>query len=417
MGRTPVGPADVTPDVAAVDTSLVASHDPADDATGVPDTVPDPHLDDDHTPAGQAHGRPRTADAFGSSRTAALTGRAAVGRLLSGVGRLMAAYTIRVSAPRGALVTPGAVAPGLAELVGRIQRVPWPQWNEPSTRMRREVAELCRLQSARGLTVLSWLADGRSIADISTATDHADGETSTGCGRCDGCVDHLHPADHAQSANRGERPGRGDGTGHVDRADRADRTDRVDCTGHVSSSTVATAGRVTCVADRGGRAGGSGRTEHGCEGHDGGGGESGDLGWLLATSRLTGPRQRRMYGAAERLPGPVRDLVIANWTWALSSAHGGRVTAPFFASRAYPDDGYAAAHATMTLTRLWDRAPDVRQALAAAWAATRTPADWCRAAELRVRYGGEVPIFTYPRGPVPPRSQTRPWISRLLGCE
>ena len=93
------------------------------------------------------------------------------------------------------------------------------------------------------------------------------------------------------------------------------------------------------------------------------------------------------------------------------------MTAPFFASRAYPDDGYAAAHATMTLTRLWDHVPDVRQALGVAWAATRTPADWCRAAELQARYGGEVPIFTYPRGPVPPRSATRPWISRLLGCE
>jgi hypothetical protein len=90
------------------------------------------------------------------------------------------------------------------------------------------------------------------------------------------------------------------------------------------------------------------------------------------------------------------------------SAHGGRVTAPFFAGRAYPDDGYAAAHATMTLTQMWDRIPDVRQALAAAWAATRTPAGWCRAAELQARYGGEVPIFTHPRGPVPPKSETRP---------
>jgi hypothetical protein len=218
----------------------------------------------------------------------------------------MAAYTVRVSAPRGALVTPQAVEPGMAELVGRIQQVPWPQCNEPGARMRREVVELCRPQAARGLTVLSWLADG---------------------------------------------------------------------------------------------------------------GTPGDTGWLLTTARLTGPRQQRMYGAAERLAEPVRELVIANWTWVLSSAHGGRVTAPFFASRAYPDDGYAAAHATMTLTQLWDRVPDVRQALAAAWAATRTPADWCRAAELQARYGGEVPIFTYPRGPVPPKSATRPWISRLLGCE
>jgi hypothetical protein len=227
---------------------------------------------------------------------------------------MMAAYTVRTSAPRGALVTPRAVAPGLAELVGRIQQVPWPQWNEPGARMRREVIELCRLQAARGLTVLSWLADGG-----------ASGE---------------------------------------------------------ASETV-----------------------------------PGDIDWLLTTNRLTGPRQQRMYGAAERLAEPVRDLVIANWTWVLSSAHGGRVTAPFFASRAYPDDGYAAAHATMTLTEMWDRVPDVRQALAAAWAATRTPADWCRAAELQSRYGGEGPIFTYPRGPVPPKSATRPWIIQLLGCE
>ncbi|MGH3376799.1 MAG: hypothetical protein ACRDP6_18880 [Actinoallomurus sp.] len=242
----------------------------------------------------------------------------------------MPAYTVRLSAPRGALVTPQAVSPGLAELVGRIQQAPWPQWNEPGERMRREVIELCRLQAARGLTVLSWLADGRT-------TD-------------------VPPAADAGTVNGGAS---------IDKAS----------------------------------------------------GKASDIDWLLTTSRLAGPRQQRMYGAAERLAEPVRDLVIANWTWVLSSAHGGRVTAPFFASRAYPDDGYAAAHATMTLTQLWDRVPDVRQALGAAWAATRTPADWCRAAELQARYGGEVPIFTYPRGPVPPRSATRPWISRLLGCE
>jgi hypothetical protein len=53
----------------------------------------------------------------------------------------------------------------MAELVGRIQRVPWPQWNEPGARMRREVVELCRPQAARGLTVLSWLADGGTPGD------------------------------------------------------------------------------------------------------------------------------------------------------------------------------------------------------------------------------------------------------------
>jgi hypothetical protein len=222
----------------------------------------------------------------------------------------MEAYTVRADAPRGALVTPRFVEPALADLVERIQRVPWPQWNDPGDRMCQEVIELCRLQAARGLTVLSWLADGGAPGD---AGDEA--------------------------------------------------------------------------------------------------------GWLLTTTRLTGHRQRRMYGAAERLASPVRDLVIANFTWALSSAHGSRVTAPFFASRAYPDDGYAAAHTTMTLTQLWERVPDVRQALAAAWAATRTPADWCRAAELQARYGGEVPVVTYPRGPFPPKSATRPWINRLLKGE
>ncbi|MCW2869470.1 MAG: hypothetical protein JWR24_1725 [Actinoallomurus sp.] len=69
------------------------------------------------------------------------------------------------------------------------------------------------------------------------------------------------------------------------------------------------------------------------------------------------------------------------------------------------------------LAELVSRIPEVRQALAAAWAATRTPADWCKAAELRARYGSDVPIFTYPRGPVPPKSAMRPWISRLLRCE
>ncbi len=215
----------------------------------------------------------------------------------------MVAYTIGPGELRGTLVAPLEVSPALAELVGQIQRVPWPQWPEPGARMRREVAELCRLQAARGLTVLSWLAEG-------------------------------------------EIPG--------------------------------------------------------------------DIEWLLDTHRLTGPRQEWMYTAADGLARPVRDLVVANWTWVLSTPHGGRVTAPFFASRAYPDDGYAAAHATVTLLKLWQSVPEVRQSLAAAWAATRTPADWCKAAELRASYGGEVPIFTYPPGPIPPASALRPWIRRLL---
>lgn len=218
----------------------------------------------------------------------------------------MTAYTVRAGDLREALVAPKPVAPGLAELVGRIQRAPWPQWLEPGARMRREVAEICRLQAARGLTVLSWLAEGSVPSDT---------------------------------------------------------------------------------------------------------------GWLLDTRRLSGSRQRLMYGAAEQLADPVRGLVVANWTWVLSTSHGGRVTAPFFASRAYPDDGYAAAHATVTLLRLWERVPEVRHALAVAWAATRTPDDWCKAAELHASHGGDVPIFTYPHGPVPPRTMLRPWIRRLLRCE
>lgn len=218
----------------------------------------------------------------------------------------MGAFDIREDDLRGPLITPTPVAPDLADLVGLVQRAPWPQWLEPGPRMRREIAELCRLQAARGLTVLSWLADGSA---------------------------------------------------------------------------------------------------------------PGDVDWLMTTQRLGGTRQERMYDAAERLPEQVHGLVVANWTWVLSTSHGGRVTAPFFASRAYPDDGYAAAHATVTLLQLWERQPDVRHALAVAWAATRTPADWCKAAELHSSYGSAVPVFTYPRGPVPPRSAIRPWIGRLLRCQ
>jgi hypothetical protein len=374
MERPPVVPARVPSVLATVTTAVVPSTVPGTHAH------PDPHPHDAHlhdtlsgeahphdahphdTPSGEARvAAPHLAAALRPTRPGDIRAQraAAVGVVL-GFGGLMAAYTVRVSAPRGALVTPGAVAPGLAELVGRIQRVPWPQWNEPGARMRREVVELCRLQAARGLTVLSWLADGRASGDC-------------GSGVCSGDC------------------------GSGDRA--SDTTTSDTTTSDTTTSDTTTSDTTTSDTTTSGDP------------------ASGDLGWLLTTNRLTGPRQQRMYGAAERLAEPVRDLVIANWTWVLSSAHGGRVTAPFFASRAYPDDGYAAAHATMTLTQMWDRIPDVRQALAAAWAATRTPADWCKAAELQARFGGEVPIFTYPRGPVPPKSATRPWISRLLGCE
>jgi hypothetical protein len=205
-------------------------------------------------------------------------------------------------------VSPHPVSPELVRLVARIQHVAWPLWAEPSVRTRRDVAELCRLLAARGLTVLSWLAAGEG------------------------------PELSAEE-------------------------------------------------------------------------------WLLANSRLTGTRQERMYAAAERVPEPVRALVAANWSWALATPHGGQVTASFLASGAYPQDGYSAAHATVALLRLWERQPWSRQLLAAAWAATRTAADWCRAAEARSAHGGDTPLFTYPRAPAPPRASLRPWVVRLLGLE
>jgi hypothetical protein len=204
-------------------------------------------------------------------------------------------------------VSPLPVEPSLVRLATAVQRVGWPLWTEPAARTRREVAELCRLQTARGLTVLSWL----SRSDASPPED--------------------------------------------------------------------------------------------------------DLGWLLATNRLAGARRERMYEAAGELPEPVREVVVANWSWALASPHGGQATAAFLAGGAYPEDGYSAAHATVALLRLWERRPEYRPALAAAWAATRTPADWCKAAELHASYGAAVPIFSYPRLPVPPRTTVRPWIERLLG--
>ncbi|WP_344191963.1 hypothetical protein [Acrocarpospora corrugata] len=66
------------------------------------------------------------------------------------------------------------------------------------------------------------------------------------------------------------------------------------------------------------------------------------------------------------------------------------------------------------LAQIHDRHPEARPALSVAWAACRTATDWCKAAELRAGYGDDVPVFTYPRGPVPPATGIRPWISRLL---
>lgn len=190
----------------------------------------------------------------------------------------------------------------IAELVPRIHEIAWPVGPDRGPRLVRDLVEACRLQAARGLTVLSWLAAGRAPDDI---------------------------------------------------------------------------------------------------------------GWLLSTRRLCGERQARMYAAAEALPGPVRALVVANWTWVLASDHGGRVVAPYVAGRAYPDDGYAAAEAAVVLLRAWERHAEARPALAAAWAATRTPTDWCRAAALSAD-GPTMPVFTYPAAPLPPIPGLRPWIRRLL---
>ncbi|MQA87212.1 MAG: hypothetical protein GEV03_21930 [Streptosporangiales bacterium] len=215
----------------------------------------------------------------------------------------MVAYAVREDPLLGTRVTPHPVGPVLLELVADVQRVAWPVWLEPSARALRTLLELCRLQTARGLTVLSWLAAGNAPEDRS---------------------------------------------------------------------------------------------------------------WLLATRRLAGSRQRKMYGTATGLPGPVRNLVVANWTWAVTSPHGGRVTAPYLASGAYETDGHAAAYASATLWQVWDRNPDVRPALAAAWAATRTTADWCKAAEMRVVHGIDAPVFTYPGGEPPAIAGVRPWITHLL---
>ncbi|GAA3238124.1 hypothetical protein [Actinocorallia longicatena] len=195
-------------------------------------------------------------------------------------------------------VLPEEPGPGRKALVADVQRVAWPLWTEPGARIRRDVTELCRLQAARGLTVLGLLALGD---------------------------------------------------------------------------------------------------------------ESSDVAWLLGVQRLSGPRQERMYGAAAQVPPDVRKLVLANWGWALDGPLGGSVVAAFLAGGAYPSDGYAAAHATVTLLRLWERHPDLRPMVAAAWAATRTAADWVRAAET------EGPVFTYPAKAV--QKAGRPWVARLLHGE
>lgn len=214
------------------------------------------------------------------------------------------AYAVREDPLLGTRVIPQPVGPELVELVAEIHRVAWPVWLEPGGRALRGLTELCRLQTARGLTVLSWLASAR-LPD--------------------------------------------------------------------------------------------------------------DRDWLLAGSRLAGARQRAMYAAATSVPAPVRSLVVANWSWATQSPHGGRVIAPYLASAAYPADGHAAAYAATTLWQVWNREADARPALAAAWAATRTPADWCTAAELRVRHGVETPVFSYPgRWQAPRAARLRPWIRGLL---
>ncbi|MQA96649.1 MAG: hypothetical protein GEV11_19130 [Streptosporangiales bacterium] len=215
----------------------------------------------------------------------------------------MSAYALTGEGVRGVRVAPARVSPELAELVPVIQRVAWPIWPEPNPRMLRELSELCRLQAARGLTVLSWLAEGD---------------------------------------------------------------------------------------------------------------DPGETGWLLPNRRLAGPRQERMYAAAAAVPEPVHDLVASNWRWALGSPYGGRVIAPYFAGGAYPDDGFAAAHAAIVLLRVWERHAELRPSFAAAWAATRTPSDWLKAAELHEAHGERVVVFAYPGGAVGGVPGLRPWITRLM---
>ncbi|MEU0564535.1 hypothetical protein ABZ297_03915 [Nonomuraea sp. NPDC005983] len=215
----------------------------------------------------------------------------------------MEAYEIRDDPHLGRRVCPLPVRDELAALVPRSHRVSWPTWLDQSPRMLRDLLELCRLRTARGLAVLSWLA--------------------------------------------GDEP-------------------------------------------------------------------PADLDWLWASRRLAGPRQERMYAAAARVPEPVLGLVLANWTWVLDTRHGGRVTAPYLAGTAYPGDGHVAADAAMTLYQTYDRHPESRPALAAAWSAARVTADWCKAAELHAAYGSRTPVFTYPRAAQPAAPGVRPWMERLF---
>ncbi|MFI9595768.1 hypothetical protein [Nonomuraea sp. NPDC052265] len=67
----------------------------------------------------------------------------------------------------------------------------------------------------------------------------------------------------------------------------------------------------------------------------------------------------------------------------------------------------------MTLFQTYDRHPEARPAIAAAWATARVTADWCKA-ELHAAYGGQTPVFTYPRAARPVVAGIRPWIERLF---
>jgi hypothetical protein len=215
----------------------------------------------------------------------------------------MQAFELREDPHLGCRVCPLPMSDDLADLVPRSHHVLWPTWLDPGPRMLRDLLELCRLRTARGLAVLSWLS--------------------------------------------------------------------------------------------------------GCEPPQ-------DLDWLWTSRRLTGGRQERMYGAAATVPDPVLALVLANWTWALATSHGGRVAAPYLAATAYPADGHRAADATMTLFQTYDRHPEARPAIAAAWAAARVGADWCKAAELHAAYRSPASVFTYPKGVITPVLGVRPWIERLF---
>ncbi|NUR85383.1 MAG: hypothetical protein HOY71_14975 [Nonomuraea sp.] len=77
----------------------------------------------------------------------------------------MEAFQVRQDSHLGCRVCPAPLPRELADLVPRSHRVSWPTWLDQGPRMLRDVLELCRLRTARGLAVLSWLSGGQPPAD------------------------------------------------------------------------------------------------------------------------------------------------------------------------------------------------------------------------------------------------------------